>query len=104
MILVLRSYPGNMEFGMNDYNRGYPVDTLDYNLEWVVTFDVSDAIRAHVAAGDACVGFTIRMDPPTNVQINEPAVIFRSLSAGPPATLKITQTNIIEPALVSNGD
>jgi hypothetical protein len=97
VILVLRSYPGDMEFKMNDYNRGFPVDTMYYDLGWVVTFDVSDAIRSHIAAGDTCVGFTLRIDPPTNFQTNEPAVVFRSISAGPPPRIKVTQSEIIEP-------
>lgn len=96
VLLVLRSYPGDMEFKINDYNRGFPVDTIHYDLGWVVTFDVSDAIRSHIAEGDTCVGFALRIDPPTNVQTNEPAVFFRSISAGPPPRIKVTQSKIIE--------
>jgi hypothetical protein len=98
VMLVVGSYAGDGVIGMNDFHRGRldPADTVQYHMQWVVTFDVSGAVRDHLAAGDTCVGFSFKIDPPTSEENGGPVYLFRSLSAGPPPRLTITHTTIIE--------
>jgi hypothetical protein len=88
---------------LGDFGKGgtFAVDSVSYNREWVVTFDVSNALRMHVTAGDTCVGFNIRIDPPTMIETEGPGIVFRSIEAGPPARLTITQSTVVEPSSAS---
>ena len=76
--LVLCNYIGNASFKIFDFNLGQPVDTVTFNYEWEVSFDITETLRAHIAAGDTCAGFNLRVSPPTNVASAVPSVIFRS--------------------------
>ena len=95
--LVLCNYIGNGTFKIFDFNIGQPVDTVLYDLEWTVVFDVADALRAHIAAGDTCAGFNVRINPPTSQQTGAPAVLFRSTYADPRPRIYGTQQVIVEP-------
>jgi hypothetical protein len=93
--LICHTYAGDGECTIKDFSRcAFGADTVTYNREWVVTFDVSDALRTRIAAGDACAGFTIQIEPPTLVEIEGPGIVFRSIEAGPPARLTVTQSTV----------
>ena len=87
--LALHHYKGDGAIDMNDFLRGRTtvVDTVVYNREWTVSFDVTEAVAGHLAAGDTCVGFNLRMVPETLIDTGGTVVVFRFTETGPPPRL-----------------
>jgi len=68
--LSLHHYRGDGLIDMNDFLRGRltVVDTVEYDRGWTVAYDVTSAVADHVAAGDTCIGFNLRMVPATLIE------------------------------------
>ena len=89
--LALHHYKGDGAIDKNDFLRGRlaVVDTVVFDRDWIVSFDVTEAIRERFAAGDTCAGFNIRMVPETLIDTGGVEAHFRGLSTGPPPRLTV---------------